>query len=123
MGIVLVARLADENIDIETNQLDSQCGEPVVIFLSPSELNDDCLAIHVPKVAKSRQESLDGGMGCRAWAKKSNSGNSGWFLRAHPLRPIDHRTSNERDELPSFHSITSLARATIHHHRVFLHLA
>src|SRR3974390_159509 len=35
-----------------------------------------------------------------------------WLLRAHHQRPSSRRTADKRDELASFHSMTSSARAS-----------
>ena len=62
IGIVVVACLAarvpgvavgHDDVDLETNQLSRQLGEPVILALRPAEFDDDVLAFDVAEVAQT----------------------------------------------------------------------
>ena len=67
MGIVVVAFLAaraasrrgrEEHIDLETDQLISQRGEPVELTLSVSILDSDVFALNIAEFTEAAQEYL-----------------------------------------------------------------
>src|SRR5215469_5887327 len=101
-----------ENINTEMDQLGCQRGEPLVVSLCISELNDNIFALQIAKSAKSRPKSFVVNLlvGSKVRVQKPYSGDLSRLLRVRGKRP-SQRPAKQWDKLAPPHSITSSARA------------
>src|SRR5262249_30732530 len=98
---------------LATYQIGCEVGQSVGLVLRPAILDRHVLALDIAGSAKALAEC--GQIGCtidrRRAAEKSDYRHR-WLLRARRERPRNRSAAEHCDELASFHSITSSARAS-----------
>src|SRR5262249_15997185 len=97
---------ADEIID--------ECGQSIVLAIGPAVLDRRILALDIAGFAQAPTESGYPGGECyiRSAVEETNQRHRR-LLRPRRERPRSRRAAEERNELATFHSITSSARTRI----------
>src|SRR5215831_15628730 len=106
--------MRENDIDLEPDQFGGDLSETLAAALRPANLNRDVATFHPTEFAQPLHEcgeplALDQG---RGGAQESDGRQLAGLLRARRERPRGC-TAEQRDELATFHSITSSARPII----------
>src|SRR5262249_41952285 len=105
-------RGGDDDVDVHADQFGCEVTQ-LLDALRPAELDDNALALDVAEIAQPRPQRFH-------LARSRGSGGEMQIpdpsnlcrLRARRKRPHRRRAAEQRDELPTLHSITSSARAS-----------
>src|ERR1700745_4299120 len=99
-----------DDINVESNQLGRQSGEPVLMSICKAKFDVEVPAFDVAEVTKAIRKCVDGSdkLGGRRRAQVPDSGKPLRLLRPRRYWPRN-RTPEPRDELTPSHSITSSA--------------
>src|SRR6516162_9829758 len=99
-----------DDMDVESNQLGRQSGEPVLMSICKAKFDVEVPAFDVAEVTKAIRKCVDGSdkLGGRRRAQVPDPVKPLRLLRPRRDRP-SRRATNQRDELATLHSTTSSA--------------
>src|SRR5215469_14741919 len=110
----MLVRICDDHVNLEPHEFRGDVGRTVVTAFRPAHIDVYVAAFDPAKFAEPRHKGGEPHVGSRrrASAEETNGGEVRHLLCARRERPRCGRAADQRDELATFHSITSSARAS-----------